>query len=199
MKQIVYVWVLALAAMTACKKDNAPHPPKQPGNQQPEMIYTDLQNQELKFRQAQVVDLDKDGTADIGFATWYIGDPLEKEDEILFFAGSYIHSNLLVNEANTSHAFNLGETIPVGSYPGHDWYQVAQVEMALKNTPETGNSYWEGAWKQVNHKYLAIQVVRDNKRYNGWIEISFDTAGEKLILHKAAISKEAEKAVIAGK
>ncbi|MBO9564747.1 MAG: hypothetical protein J7621_18355, partial [Niastella sp.] len=62
-----------------------------------------------------------------------------------------------------------------------------------------GNPYWEGAWKQVHHQYLAIQIVKDNKRYNGWVEVSFDTAGEKLVLHKAAISKEAEKAVIAGK
>lgn len=198
MKQ-VYVLALTLALLAACKKDAAPGPPKQPGNQQPQMIYTDLQNRELKFEQATAIDLDKDGSVDIGFATWYIGDPIEKEDEVLFFASSYIHSNLLVNVANTSHAFQLGEIIPAGSYPGHDWYQVAQVEMALKNIPETGTPYWEGAWKQVRHQYLAIQIVKDNKRYNGWVEVSFDTVGEKLVLHKAAISKEAGQAVIAGK
>lgn len=197
--KIVYVLALVTGLMTSCSKDETPIPAKPPVGSQPEMLYTDLQNRELKFQQAQLIDLNNDGSADIGFSTWYIGDPLEKEDEVLFFAGSYIHSNLLVNDANGSPAFNLGDAIPVNDYPGHNWYRVAQVEMALKNTPESGQSYWEGVWKQVSHKYLAIQVVRENKRYNGWIEVSFDTAGEKLVLHKAAISKEAEKAVVAGK
>lgn len=199
MKQVVYALALVTTLMTSCRKNEVPNPPNQPGNEQPEMIYTDLQNRELKFQQAQLVDLNKDGSVDIGFSTWYIGDPIEKEDEVLFFASSYIHSNLLVNEANGSPAFNLGDNIPVNNYPGHNWYQVGQVEMALKNTPETGQPYWEGAWKQVSHKYLAIQVVKEGKPYNGWIEVSFDTTGEKLVLHKAAISKEAEKAVLAGK
>lgn len=195
--KIVYALALVTTCVTACRKD------KTPGSdnpvRQPEMIYTDLQNRELKFQQAQVIDLNKDETADIGFSTWYMGDPMEKEDEVLFFAGSYVHSNLLVNEANGSPIFRKGESIPIANYPGHNWYQVAQVEMATKNTSETGQPYWEGAWKQVSHQYLAIQVVKEGRKYNGWIEVSFDTAGEKLILHKAAISKEADKSVMAGK
>lgn len=194
----VYILVLAVLGLGACKKDGTPGPSK-PAKPQPGMIYTDLQNRELKFQQAQVIDLNQDGTADIGFSTWYIGDPVEHEDEVLFFAGSYIHSHLLMDEANSSPVFKPGDEIPVNNYPGHAWYQVAQVEMAMKNTPASGQPYWEGAWKQVNHQYLAIQVVKEGKRYNGWIEVSFDTAGEKLVLHKAAISKEAEKAVVAGK
>lgn len=198
MKQ-VYALALVTALVTSCSKNETPIPHKPPADQQPEMIYTDLQNRELKFQQAQLIDLNHDELVDIGFSTWYIGDPIEKEDEVLFFAGSYVHSNLLVNEANGSPAFNKGDLIPLGNYPGHDWYRVAQVEMALKNTPTAGLPYWEGNWKLVSHKYLAVQVVVADKRYNGWVEVSFDTAGEKLILHKAAISKEAEKAVIAGK
>lgn len=198
MKSVVYALVLAALSLAACKKDGAPTPSK-PVKPQPEMIYTDLQNRELKFQQAQTIDLNNDGTADIGFSTWYIGDPVEHEDEILFFAGSYVHSHLLVDETNGSPVFRSGDEIPVSNYPGHIWYQVAQVEMAMKNTPESGQPYWEGAWKQVSHQYLAIQVAKGGKRYNGWIEVSFDTAGEKLVLHKAAISKEAEKAVVAGK
>lgn len=199
MKIIGYTLVLAATLIISCGKDNTLKAPQEPEKPLPEMLYTDLQNRELKFQQTQLIDLNHDGTIDIGFSTWYIGDPVEKEDEVLFFAGSYVHSNLLMNNANGSPAFNAGDTIPVNNYPGHNWYQVAQVEMALKNTPATGPSYWEGDWKQVNHKYLAIQVVSGNKRYNGWIEVSFDTTGEKLVLHKSAISKEAEKAVVAGK
>jgi hypothetical protein len=193
MKQ-VYVWALATALATSCRKEDTPPPVDQP-----KMIYTDLQNRELKFQQAASIDLNHDELADIGFATWFIGDPIEQEDETLFFASSYEHSNVLINEANTAHPFNQGDTIPLNDPPGYNWYPVMQVEMALKNTPTIGQPYWEGAWKQVSHKYLAVQVVVANKRYNGWVELSFDTAGEKLILHKAAISTIAEKAVIAGK
>lgn len=198
MKQVI---VLALVAGLAasCKKDGAPIDSKFPGNKDPEMIYTDLQNRELKFQQSQVIDLNHDQQPDIGFSTWYIGDPIEREDEVLFFAGSYLHSQLLVGESNNSPIFKQGDAIPIKNYPGLEWYHSAQVEMVYKNTPETGRPYWEGAWKNVSHQYLAVQVSREGKRYNGWIELSFDTAGERLILHKAAISKVAEKAIVAGK
>lgn len=198
MKQVI---VLALVAGLAasCKKDGAPLPPKFPDSKAPEMIYTDLQNRELKFHQAQAVDLDQDNKADIGFSTWYIGDPIEKKDKILFFAGSYVHSQLLVGQSNNSPAFKLGDVIPAKNYPGLEWYPVSQVEMAYRITPETGPVYWEGQWKNASHQYLAVQVTRDGQRYNGWIEVSFDMEGEKLILHKAAICKVAGKAVVAGK
>jgi hypothetical protein len=190
-----------LLLLAACRKDDTSIPGKpSPGPVPlPEMLYTDLKNKEMKHQQPQFVDLDNDGSKDIGFGTWYIGDPLEKEDEVLFFAGSYVHSNLLLGENNNSPIFKQGDTIPVSNKGGYDWYQVGQVEMARKNIGEQGPPYWELDWRQVSHKYLAIQVMRDNKRYNGWIEVSFNTAGEKLILHKAAISKEAEKDIIAGK
>lgn len=197
MKQLI-VLALVSAMVTSCRKEDAPIPYKPPVNTNPEMIYTDLQNRELKFQQAQLVDLNQDNQVDIGFSTWYIGDPVEKEDEVLFFAGSYVHSHLLVNNNNGSPAFNKGDLIPVNNFPGLEWFPVAQVEMVYKNTPENGAPYWEGSWKLVSHKYLAVQVMREGKRYNGWIEVSFDIAGEKLILHKAAMSTRPEKSVIAG-
>ena len=42
---------------------------------------------------------------------------------------------------------------------------------------------------------LPACINKDEKPYHGWIEISFDTVAEKLILHKAAISTEANKTV----
>jgi len=189
----------AMLLLAACRKDGVPPPSKTPVDKHPEMQYTDLQNTEMKVNQPRYIDLDRNGTNDIGFDTWYIGDPIEKEDEVLYFAYSYIHSNLLVGDNNNSPILNQGDTIPIGHSTPYNWYQVAQVEMARKNIGYQGPPYWELDWKQVSHKFLAVQVVRDNKRYNGWVEVSFNTAGEKLILHRAALSKEADKAVIAGK
>jgi len=34
--------------------------------------------------------------------------------------------------------------------------------------------------------------------YNGWVEISSDIAGEKMLLHKAALSKEPNAIIQAG-
>jgi len=45
---------------------------------------------------------------------------------------------------------------------------------------------------------LPIQIERNGRLYNGWIELSFSTANEKLILHKAAISVEEGRTVRAG-
>lgn len=198
MKTVYIAMGVALLSVAACKKETSADPAKPPASN-PEMIYTDLQNREMKHNQPQFIDLDKDGTKDIGFATWYIGDPIEQEDEVLYFAGSYVHSSLLVGDNNNSPILNTGETIPVTKQGQYDWTQVAQVEMARKNIGMQVPPYWELDWKLVSHKYLAVQVVKEGKRYNGWIELSFKTATEKLILHKAAISKEAEKDIIAGK
>jgi len=45
---------------------------------------------------------------------------------------------------------------------------------------------------------LPVQVLVNNQRFNGWVELSFDMSAEKIILHKAAISKLPERGVIAG-
>jgi hypothetical protein len=78
-----------LLLLAACRKDDTSIPGKpSPGPAPlPEMLYTDLKNKEMKHQQPQFVDLDNDGSKDIGFGTWYIGDPLEKEDEVLFLPG----------------------------------------------------------------------------------------------------------------
>jgi hypothetical protein len=57
---------------------------------------------------------------------------------------------------------------------------------------------WEGNWKTATKKYLPIQVRKNNLRFNGWIELTVDTLHEKIILHRAAISKAGEKEIIAG-
>jgi hypothetical protein len=41
-------------------------------------------------------------------------------------------------------------------------------------------------------------MEKSNKLYHGWVEQSFNTVEEKLILHKATISIEEEKSVQAG-
>jgi hypothetical protein len=188
----------SLVILSACHKDHLPEPPKHPDTQFPQMLVTELNDIEVKQQQHRVLDLDKDGVTDIMFSTWLIGDPIEHEDEVLFFAASGTESALMVGDNNDSPRFSKNDIIPVTPPKGHNWYIVAQVEMALKNIGENAPPYWEKDWKEVNHKFLAIQIKRSGKSYYGWVEVSMDPANSKLILHRCAIARQADRAVKAG-
>ncbi|KAA9038367.1 hypothetical protein FW778_12400 [Ginsengibacter hankyongi] len=61
-----------------------------------------------------------------------------------------------------------------------------------------GGTLLEGHWKNAVHKYLPYQVVENGNCYNGWMELSIDVPGEKVVLRNTAISKEANKIIKAG-
>lgn len=189
---------LLFLILNACTKKDFKQEPGLPGQHPSDLMITDLNDIEVKQQQHQSLDLDKDGVTDVLFATWEIGDPIEKEDEILFFAASGTKSSLMIGEDNFSPKFNQDELIPVKAPRGYEWYIVAQVELAMKNISDTKPPYWEKEWKDASHKFLAIQVNRSGRLYQGWIELSMDTVQSKLILHRAAIAKQSERAVRAG-
>jgi hypothetical protein len=45
-------------------------------------------------------------------------------------------------------------------------------------------TFWDGLWKNANHKYLLVQIKKEGKPYFGGIELSFDKRTEVVILHK---------------
>ena len=83
-------------------------------------------------------------------------------------------------------------------YPSYDWYEVSAIVLAEKITPVNGEPYWQGPWKNVAHKFLPVMIRKEDKSYYGWIELSFDTAAEKMILHRVAICTEANREVKTG-
>jgi hypothetical protein len=190
--------ILTLLFLSSCNKKDLIEYPNKPAETYPEMLVTDLNDREVTQRQSQVLDLDKNGVTDVVFSTWAIGDPVEREDEILFFAASGTESSLMIGGENMSPRFSKHETIPVTPPQGYEWYIVAQVELAMKNIGYDNPPYWEKEWKDVSHKFLAIQVKRAGQLYHGWIELSMDTVNSKLILHRAAIAREAGRSVKAG-
>lgn len=196
--KISFLIISTLVILSACSKKDVVDPPKLPDNEFPEMLVTELNDAEVKQQEHQTLDLDKDGVNDLVFAIWYIGDPVEREDEVLFFAASGTQSSLMVGGENVSPRFSKNDIIPVNPIEGYNWYIVAQVEMAMKNIGYDAPPYWEKDWKDASHKYLAVQVKRANKLYYGWVEVSMDTANSKLILHRAAIAKQPGRAVKAG-
>ncbi|PZR24881.1 MAG: hypothetical protein DI535_20570 [Citrobacter freundii] len=197
--KILFIFSFTLVTLASCSKRDVPAiPVKPPVNDYPQMIVTELNDLEVEHNKSQRVDLDHDGVFDITFAVWYIGNPNEHEDELLYFAASGTESALMMGGENDSPRFSKNDVIAPEPTAGYEWYIVSQAEMAKKNIGFVGQPYWEKSWKDASHKFLAIRVQRNAQWYYGWVEVSMDTNKSRLILHRAGISKVADKAVKAG-
>ncbi|MET0464314.1 MAG: hypothetical protein ABW007_14210 [Chitinophagaceae bacterium] len=198
--KILFLTSLTMILLSACsKRDNAVEPPP-PDEARilPEMMITELNDAEVKQGQSKVIDLNRDGVRDIAFATWYIGNPNENEDEVLFFASTGTQSALMLGGENESPRFGRDNMISKEPSSGFGWYVIGQAELAMKNIGHVGDPYWEKPWKNANHSFLAVRVNKEDNWYYGWVELSMDTANSKLILHRAAIGMVADKAVKTG-
>ena len=187
------ILILCFILIASCqKKENDVLPA-------PKMKYIDLHQSEVNMSTTQRIDVDEDGTIDFSFKTYLIGDPILKQDRHVFVVGSTIETYLLaIDNTETGKRMEKGDLIGLMPPSGFEWFQIAQIVMTEKVISESNPNYWRGEWKDASHHFLPIQVRRNGLRYNGWIETSMDTNGERMILHKAAISTEAHKDVRAG-
>lgn len=196
MNKLSLLLLVLLVAAGCHDKEELPPPVNTPG---PSMRYTELNDKEVKKGQAQVIDVDHDGKMDFVFFVTYIGDPIFKQDKVRFSLGSNIHSLLFVGDDNNSPVLSKGALISSTNQAPYEWFILSEVFLAEKIITDENPPFWQGPWKDVKNKYISIQVKKeDGTGYSGWIEFSFDTAGDKIILHKAAISLEAGKDVKAG-
>lgn len=197
MKQILLA--VAVLSVVSCSKksDNLPAPP--PSSEPTlDMEYTDLQNITVSKDQHRVLDLDKDGNNDFLFAAMLIGDPLEMQDKLRFSVYSNPNTSLLIQDPNRTPVLEKGAPIyRIGRSP-FEWFIIAQAELTEKVTGMQPPSFWRGDWKDASHRFIAVQVNRAEKSYNGWIEISVDQKENRVILHKMAVSKIAEVEIRAG-
>ena len=187
---IVPLWIAAFAAVACIKKsmDNETHPPMQ---------YTYLNDLEIRAMEYSHLDIDGNGTVDFTFHTQLIGDPVLKQDRRQFMVGSKIETNLLNNKSDESPKLTKGDRIGA-KQEGYNWYEISSVVLTEKVIPSEGNIVWRGLWKSASHNYLPVQLVKGGKVYHGWIELSFSTDSERLILHKAAICTESNSEIKAG-
>ena len=197
MKSLFTVLTIATILMS-CQKGWEPLPgnPK-PIPPQQEMVYTDL-NFEITRGKSKVLDIDKNGTNDILFATQLVGDAIYHQDKLQFFVTGAQFNYFLMGPNETSPIYSKSEIIPIDNQPQHTWFDISFEILSEKITPETGSVFWNGQWKNASNKYFGFQLSVNNKRYNGWIKMSFDTQAEKLTVHSMAISKIAGKDVLAG-
>ncbi len=195
MKKIVHV-VLAAIVLAACKKTKPDPLPLSP-EPHPVMQYTDLQNTSVPFGQIKRLDLNNDGVDDFLVSTLLVGDPVLQRDRRQYYISSSTETRFLQNGANQSPILNKNDQI-MSQHPGYTWLEVTSVLLAEKIIPMAGNPFWQGDWKQANHHYLPVQVKKNGNFFHGWIELSFDTVQETIILHRAALCTEAGKAIKAG-
>jgi hypothetical protein len=193
MKRII-LFFLSVGILVSCKRERILEIPAPVVH----MDYIDLTGKAIGFNQSFFIDLNKDGRRDIGFGTVLVGDPVAKQDKWQYLVYSDLHSFLPIDADESIPMQNRNDRIPVEDFGNYNWYNAASILLAQKIVPVDGNEYWEGKWRNSTHNYLPVQIQQDGKRYNGWIELSFDIQSQKAIFYRAAISKDAESEVRAG-
>lgn len=184
--------------MTACTKKSQEVPLPQP---QPavEMVYTNLNNREVKYQKGSVaLDVSKDNKADLIFGVQLVGDHINGVDKRQFIVSSSIYTALPVNSNEQIIPLNTKEIIPIANFNSNNWYVASEIVLMERNDFASGSVVWRGNWLDREKKYLPFQFLKNNQRYNGWIEVTADNTGERLVLHRMAICKEAEKDIRAG-
>lgn len=197
MKNNFTIGAMALLTLfVSCKKEESA---KGPVVAPVEAIRIDLGQKEIEYGAAPVLlDFDNDGTRDFIFNVTLVGDPLMGVVKRKFMAGSGIQSLFAVNEQQQVPCMNKGENISLENFNGYEWNLVSAVMLVERWENMAGDITWHGNWKGAVKKYLPFQLNINNKRHNGWVELTIDIASQKVVLHKAAYTRQPEKEIKAG-
>ena len=182
---------------TSCKKDEVrPVPPAPPSAG---VDYISLGEKEVLYGESPtVIDIDQDNVNDLIFSVWLVGDPIQQQDKRQFRIGSGINTSLAVNSNEQVPVMMKGANIPLSNFDGYSWFKVSSVILVQRIENINGDISWNGNWQGATKKYLSFQLIKNNQRFGGWVELSVDVVNEKLILHRLAISKEGEREINAG-
>jgi hypothetical protein len=197
MKKIAVIF-FGMLAMYACKKKQDLIPIQPPVPVPPPMTMIDLKDTAVRFNRAVILDIDNDGANDIYFTTLLVGDPVMQQDKWQWLVSGAFDTNFPVNINESLPVLALNDAVTAGVMPGYTWYNAASVLLAQKILSVAIPPYWMGDWKNVSHRYIPFQLIKATGLYTGWVEISFSTDNEKLVLHKAAVCKELNKDIRAG-
>jgi hypothetical protein len=191
-----WLFPVMFTVMLACRKTDLPAPAPEPPA---ELRYLDLGDYAVQFGGApRFVDLDQDGEDDMLFGYQLVGDPLYRVDKKQWLAVTDISTRLAVNGLEQSPMMRRQDLLPVESLPGYAWYGASSIILMERVEDLASRIQWNGSFRDANRHYLPVQKVRNGLRYNGWVEISADTARQRLILHRAAFARTGERPVMAG-
>jgi len=192
MFQKLFAPLLLFLWLSACnKKDNH----SQPGDTI--MDYVELGDREVKYGQPATIDLDGNGATELIFTTQLSGDPILEQDRLQFRVISGSGTSIYVIPEEETPVWQRGERIGSG-YAGLNWSTATRAQLAEKIISLYGSTRWAGRWKDVRNGFLPVRIIRNGEYHFGWIQLSFDISGDRLLLHRAAISRDPGKPVWAG-
>ncbi len=193
-----YFTILLLAGTlitgTSCsKKDNGSLP-------QTDIRYMNLNNKLVKYNQHLSVDLDQDGVYDFRIATELTERGLD--DVLYHFVSATGANRVLVKNDGEPARKDSGLLISTANEGNFTWDALEPAILVTRVYPawDIYSNYFEGSWFQQTNKYLPVQLVKEGKRYNGWIRFSFQgsSVDKGIIVHDAAYNKIAEQPIKAG-
>ncbi|MCU0380905.1 MAG: hypothetical protein MUE58_06910 [Chitinophagaceae bacterium] len=198
MKKAMLIAAMFTTMLVSCGKD--PVEPETPVPANPEIRYIQFLDYSVRYAQRGLTfDLDEDGKIDGFFSVQLVGDPINKVDKRQWLVVTDEHILLPINYIEQAPVKRKGDLIPLQDFEGYQWWGLNEVTLIERAEFANGNIIWRGNWQGATRQYLPVQVVKNGLRYNGWFEISADVPGERIIIHRAGISKEPEKPVFAGR
>lgn len=193
---LLFLYCVMLFMLASCGKEPLPMPTAPP---HPPMAHFPLHNKTIHYNGTGLtVDLSGDGRADVLFDVTRIGDPIAKADKWWFTVLTNRSTYIAVNPYNETPVMEKEDIIPINNFFGFEWYVANEALLMERREFENGNITWNGRWLNADRKYIPLSVIRDNRRYNGWVEVSGSERNGTLTLHQAAVSQLPDVAVKAG-
>jgi hypothetical protein len=192
MSKYIYAIVCVGIFFTACSKKENPTPLS--------IQYVNLNNAAVTTDQSVNIDLDQDGTIDF-YVTKELKETAAGQDDLLEFrVVSRQQNKLLIQQNGTPARKEAGVWIRKNDEGEYKWDASEHAVIVTRGIPiDIANAYWTGTWKDQYNKYLPIQLIKDGKTHNGWIQLSFSTVlPSRIIVHDAAYNKTADEPIQAG-
>lgn len=187
------VWIAGILLMMSCRKadnDLWINPP---------MKYRDLNNQIVGENGRVILDLNEDGKNDFRFSEWEYASNAHNAMIQEFYVFTYEDAYTLTDWHEFTQALNKDQVITVQAPLNYEWANVSQTKFVQQIRPTGGPNSWHGPWKNVQHKFLPVQITIAGKRHNGWVELSMDVDRKELTLHRAAWSEKPGVHILAGR
>jgi len=193
-----YVLLLGLLAFASCKKNSTEPKPDEPAFVDPEMTYIDLTGKSVAWGESLAVDLDGNKKTDLLFYTELHSIDLNTKVVRKYFvnAGTAVTLAALISNETTPD-LEKGAIISRDKFPGYEWHPVLNFSL-MQYVTAGSQTYWEGSWKDRDHRYLPLELNISGNTYPGWIELFADTKNEKLVFYRAAFSKTPQTRIRAG-
>lgn len=159
------------------------------------IIYKNMGDVEIAFNKSISCDVDDDGINDFTIGSQKIISTSEQStNNRYFFTGSFRLYSPIDNMEQT-RLLSVGDIVSENNFPTYEWFNSSKIILVEKVIPLSGNIFWKGEWRDVSHMFMAFAVEKNEKRYYGWLELSFSKEKEAVILHRSAISSQAETSI----